>query len=197
MVWGSCFNEKAAIESDEKSSEIYFTGTISSESINRLIKQINTKITNHVSTEVYGSVLQCDIGITLFLDSGGGSVFDAFKFIDYISIIRKQNRIKYFNTVITGTAFSAATLIAVIGDTRYITPMAYTMIHELSAASGFREFTKLRSHFNMIQTVHNNIVAIYTTYTSKTKEEIENLLATETWYEAKAYLENGFVDKIF
>ena len=66
--------------------------------------------------------------IFLHIQSYGGNVHDALSSVD--TILNSEIPI---TTIIEGYAASAATLISIVGDYRYIFKNAYMLVHQLSS----------------------------------------------------------------
>ena len=90
---------------------------------------------------------------------------------------------------------SAGTIMCIVADKRLITKHATAMIHELSSGRSGK-FTHLMSYSKHLTDVHNILLNIYLEGSPNTKEELERILNTETWYNAQEYLDSGFVDEI-
>jgi ATP-dependent protease ClpP protease subunit len=133
--------------------------------------------------------------ITYIVDTPGGSVSSALKFVDYIRMTKLFYCNLTFTSIITGLVASAGTTISIIADTRYITKYGNAMIHELSAGNSGR-YTQLVSYTEHLTEIHNKLMDIYLEKTPKSREELELLLKRDSWYDAEGYLENGFVDEI-
>jgi ATP-dependent Clp protease protease subunit len=196
LYWGiETKNSKLEISTNNirsNNNEIYFNAEITGETINLLIKEIDIVLSR--LTEKQSSLLRDDTNqnkVILYIDSGGGSIKDCFKFIDYINILKKNNKL-YLTTVCTGLVASAATLISLTGDIRYITPLSTYMIHELFSVTG-GNYTHLTSRINHINNLHENIINLYLQFVpTLTKEKIIKLLQTETWLSAEECEELGF-----
>jgi ATP-dependent protease ClpP protease subunit len=98
-------------------------------------------------------------------------------------------------SIITGLAASAGTIMALVADKRLMTHNAYAMIHELSSGNNGK-YTFLSSHMIFIDQLHNKLVEFYINTTNKTRDEIENLMKNETWFNAEEYKEIGFITEI-
>lgn len=190
------------IDSDDlyrERNEIWFSCCVSQKSINKLIKLIyeaihDDKLSAYKDAEDFFEVI-------IHIDSYGGHPGSAFKFIDFVEQLKKK-KIK-FRTIINGRACSAATLMAIVGNKKQITKHSYAMIHELQAVSGGYH-THIRSYQNYLNELQQQIVDTYNTYKNKTNDEeekvnidqIERWMAGETWFNAKSYLDIGFIDEI-
>jgi ATP-dependent Clp endopeptidase proteolytic subunit ClpP len=128
--------------------------------------------------------------IYLHINSPGGGVFSALSIIDTI----KNNPIPIYS-VIEGSAASAATLISVNCDKKFILPNSHMLIHQLS--SGYwGKFNELEDE---IENCKNLMVVIRDIYLKNTKlkeSELDNILKHDIWWNAEKCLEVGLVDKI-
>lgn len=172
--------------------EIHFTGNINSSSIEKIIKLITKIIYEHESKHKNEKK---KLDITIVIDSGGGSVVAILKYVDYIKLSKKKHPNVTYISIINGLAASAATIMAVCADKRLITRNAFTMVHELSTGHS-NSYTKFMSYSEHLKTMHNILVDIYMTVSKKSREEMEKLLNTETWYDAEGYKAIGLVDEI-
>lgn len=173
-------------------TEIHFTCQIDSVTIEQLIKEITTIINDNLSK--YSGTDE-KLTISIIVDSGGGSVTSTAKFVDALALARSKYPFVEFVTIASGLICSAATIVCVVGDKRYMTKNAHAMIHELS--SGFNgKFTHLNSHNKFLNDLHEMLVRIYMEKTGIGRSKLEDLLAKETWLTAEQYLELGFIDKI-
>jgi ATP-dependent protease ClpP protease subunit len=203
ILWGNEEQTTSIVnEVYSKGKEIYFTAEVNDNNITSLIKEFQNVFDkqqtkdNGVKGFYEDKEENNSPNITLYIDSTGGSVSACFKFVDYIDIVRKQKKISKLTTVITGTAASAATLMAVIGDEKYITKSGTAMIHELSSFN-VGQYHRLTSHMHILDCLHKRIMEIYMENTKKTKEQVEDFLMRETWFFGKEYVEGGFVDGIY
>ena len=100
-------------------NEIHFTTGVNRTSIQALIKQIMDLIMEH-KKKAMGEPDRLDI--VLVIDSGGGAVNSALKFCDFLDMCREKFPFVKFTSVITGCAASAATIMSVYCDKRFIGP---------------------------------------------------------------------------
>ena len=92
-------------------------------------------------------------------------------------------------------AASAASMIAMAGDTVRMSPVALLMIHNAStrAAGDYRD---MQHTAEVLQTVNTAIMQAYIAKTGKTEDELKVMMDKETWLTANQCLENGFADEI-
>lgn len=128
--------------------------------------------------------------IRLHIHSNGGDLFSGFGIADAVS-----NCIIPIHTYIEGMAASAASLIAVCGTKRFISPSSHVLIHQLSA--GFAG-----SHEDFQEELRNQEIlmarlrAIYLERSNMSDEGIDALLKTDQMLSAEECLKLGLVDVI-
>ena len=131
-----------------------------------------------------------DAAIDLRLNSPGGSVFDAVAI--YNALKRHTGEITVW---IDGIAASAASYIAMAGDTIVMPENAFLMIHDPSGlVMGTAE--DMRSTAEALDKVKGSLTQGYAAKSGKSDDEIAALMAAETWLDAKDALDFGFIDRI-
>ena len=136
-----------------------------------------------------------ELTLTYIVDSQGGDVSAALKFVDYLDLTRQKYTHVKFVSVISGTAASAATTMSVVADKRYMTKNATGMIHELSGGI-YGRYTQMISRTEHIKDTHKKIVNIYLPRCNVDKKKLNVLLRKDKWFNADQYLEYGFIDEI-
>jgi ATP-dependent Clp endopeptidase proteolytic subunit ClpP len=130
------------------------------------------------------------VPIDLRLNSPGGSVFDAVAI--YNALKRHAGEITVW---IDGIAASAASYIAMAGDTIVMPENAFLMIHDPSGlVMGTAE--DMRATAEALDKIKGSLIQGYAGKSGKPDEEIASLMAAETWLDAKDALELGFIDRI-
>lgn len=131
-----------------------------------------------------------DAAIDLRLNSPGGSVFDAVAI--YNALKRHEGDITVW---IDGIAASAASYIAMAGDTIVMPENAFLMIHDPSGlVMGTAE--DMRSTAEALDKVKGSLIQGYAAKSGKDDDDIATLMAAETWLDAKDALDLGFIDRI-
>ena len=131
-----------------------------------------------------------DAAIDLRLNSPGGSVFDAVAI--YNALKRHAGEITVW---VDGIAASAASYIAMAGDTIVMPENAFLMIHDPSGlVMGTAE--DMRSTAEALDKVKSSLIQGYAAKSGKPDDEIANLMAAETWLDAKDALALGFIDRV-
>lgn len=140
--------------------------------------------------------------IELVINSGGGSVFDAFAIYDFLTTSNYNVTVK-----IQGLAASAATIIALAGKEKpRMTANSFFMIHnpwmgvdlyQAMEASDMRELAKdLEKQAEFMDLMTNKLAKIYDKHTSLGVDRILSMMNETTWMDAETALELGFVSGI-
>ncbi|TLN05614.1 Clp protease ClpP [bacterium] len=128
--------------------------------------------------------------LTIWINSPGGDVFAASVIYTAIKERKGCTRVK-----IDGMAASAASVIAMAGDTVFMSPTAIMMIHNpWTIAMG--DVQELKSTISVLNEVKETIVNAYELKTSLSRDEISKLMDKETWMNAKKAVELGFADAV-
>ena len=128
--------------------------------------------------------------IKLHVNSYGGSVFAGLSAVDYI----KNSKIPV-HTIIDGCAASAATLMSVVGERRYMHRNSCMLIHQLSGLM-WGKFQEMQDDMQNSEMLMKKIKDIYREHTKIPKRELDNLLKHDLWWEAEKCLEYGMVDEL-
>ncbi|WZL82675.1 Clp protease ClpP [Vallitaleaceae bacterium 9-2] len=129
------------------------------------------------------------------INSGGGDVFAAEAIRTAIQEARANGM--QITCKIDSLCASAAVGIAAACESRAIASSSYFMIHDpLKLLIGYFNETELMQHISMLQTIKKGIINAYAKITSKTEEEIQDLMKKETWYTGEEAVEEGFCDEV-
>lgn len=130
--------------------------------------------------------------IVVRINSGGGDVFAANAIFT-----RLKDHPAKITVKIDGWAASAATIIAMAGDSIKIAKNGVFMIHDpaMTVWNTFKaeDFLKMADELKVIK---QSIVNTYAMKTGRTTEDIEQLMSNETWWTGDTAVENGFCDEI-
>ncbi len=167
---------------------IYFYGPVTEMScfeLTQTLKSLDKQV--HHQKLIYPEVNQ---HISLHLQSGGGSLMPTFYVCDTILNLNTP-----VNTYIDGYVASAASLISVCGDKRYMTRHSSMLIHQLSgAASGkFNEMKDEMSNFNFFM---DKVKNIYLENTNIDEITLEKLLSSDIWLDSNKCQDLGLVDYV-
>ena len=128
--------------------------------------------------------------ITVWVDSYGGDVFAAAGIYNALKEHKGKVTVK-----IDGKAMSAASVIAMAGNTIAMSPVGQMMIHNPSsyAAGDARE---MRHVADVLESVKQSIINAYQLKTGKSRAKISEMMDAETFMDAKKALADGFIDEM-
>ena len=128
--------------------------------------------------------------LTVRINSPGGSSFDG------VAIYNALARHPAHKTVwVDGFAASAASVVAMAGDEIVMPGNTIMMIHEpYGGAVGTA--ADMRAMAEALDRARRAIVGIYAAKTERAADEIEALLAAETWMSAREAFDLGFADRV-
>jgi ATP-dependent protease ClpP protease subunit len=169
-------------------NKIYFYSEVSRPKIlalNKSIVRVGNSIKNR--SQVLGA---SDVPIELHICSYGGSVFSGFAAVDYI--LNSQAPV---HSYIDGCAASAATIMSVVADERYMHRHSFMLIHQLSSGM-WGNYEALRDSMENCDTLMETIRAIYEKHANIPKKELNDILKRDLWFDAEKCLAYGLVDHI-
>ena len=128
--------------------------------------------------------------ITVYLNSPGGEVFDGIAIHTALAMSKA-----HVTTFVTGVAASAASFIAMAGDTIKMARNATMMIHDASGLAWGNAAT-MRAEADLLDKLSDNIADMYAMQAGGTPEDWRAAMQRETWYTGKEALAAGLVDVI-
>lgn len=169
-------------------NRIYFYDDINKFSALRLRVELETLANK---TEYISATNHIDpIPIYLYINSEGGEVSSALAIVDYILNCRVP-----IYTVIEGEACSAATLISIVGDRRFMTQNSHMLIHQVRGGLWGR-MNECEDEMKNIKTFNNKLIKLYKKYTDITEEKLEKILKKDISWSSKTCLKLGLIDEI-
>ncbi len=172
----------------EDNNDIYFYGPVSQRSCFELKNRLN--ILNTKSHMISQQFHIDPPPIHLHIQSEGGSLYHTLYIIDLI-----QNINTPVYTYIDGFAASAATLMSVVGDKRFMTKNSLMLIHQLSGADSGK-FNELKDQMTNMEVLMNIITDTYLNNTKLDVNTLKTLLAKDLWLDSDKCLKYGLVDDI-
>lgn len=128
--------------------------------------------------------------ITLWINSPGGDVFAAAQIYNMLMDYAGNITVK-----IDGLAASAASVIAMAGNTVYISPVGMMMIHNpITVAIG--DTAEMQKAIAMLDEVKESIMNAYEIKSGQSRAKLSHLMDAESWFNAKKAVELGFADAI-
>lgn len=128
--------------------------------------------------------------VTIWINSPGGDCFAAAQI--YSMLMDYKGKV---NVRIDSLAASAASVIAMAGDTVEMSPVGMMMIHNPSTIS-IGDSAEMQKAIDRLGEVKESIINAYELKTGLSRNKLSKLMDAETWFNAKKAVELGFVDKI-
>lgn len=128
--------------------------------------------------------------ILVRVNSPGGSAFEG---VAIYNLLRSQA--KPIDVLVDGLAASAASVIAMAGDTIGVGLGAMIMIHN-AATFAYGDGPLLRQVADTLDNISQTIGGIYVTKSGQSAEDVKIMMDAETWMGAKEAVEKGFATKI-
>ena len=170
------------IKNEETSeTELYFEGPISS----------STWYGDELTPALFKDELNKHPGnLIVWISSPGGDVFAASQI--YTMLKNHKGRI---TVKIDSLAASAASVVAMAGDTTWISPTGMLMIHN-PATIAMGNKAEMEKAITLLDEVKESIINAYEEKTHLSRSKIAKMMDEETWINAKKAKQLGFVDGI-
>ena len=128
--------------------------------------------------------------ITVRLNSPGGDLFEGVAAYNLL-----KNSGKPVNVAVDGLAASAASLIAMAGDSVTMGEGSMMMIHRaMAACAGFAD--DMRQMADTLDTVSASAADLNVSKTGMSKKAVLEMMTAETWMSAKEAVKNGFATAV-
>lgn len=129
--------------------------------------------------------------LNVWINSYGGSVFAGAGLYNALKAHKGT-----VNVIVDGIAASAASVVAMAGDTISISPVGMLMIHNPIGTLGYSEAREFRQMADMLDKVKDTILNAYVLKTRKSRDDISQMMDDETYMTAGEAVRSGFADKI-
>lgn len=128
--------------------------------------------------------------ITLRVNSPGGDVFDGLAILNSL-----RNHPATVNVMVDGLAASAASFIAMAGDSVTMAPNSMMMIHEASGLC-MGNAVDMRELADLLDKTSANIADIYARRSGRPADEHRSAMRVETWYSDQEAVDAGLADAV-
>lgn len=128
--------------------------------------------------------------ITLRVNSPGG---DAFAGVAIYNLLRAQG--KPVNVIVDGLAASAASIIAMAGDSITMGTGSMMMIHPAQGMA-LGDAKEVREFAETLDKVSDSIADIYVQRTANSKKAVTDMMNAETWMNATEAQDKGFASSV-
>ena len=144
-----------------------------------------------VTPQIFKDELNAGSGdITVWINSPGGDCVAAAQIYNMLSNYKGKVTVK-----IDGIAASAASVIAMAGDTVLVSPVSMLMIHN-PATMAWGDHAEMQKAMDMLSEVKESIINAYVLKTGLSRPKLSHLMDAETWMDANKAVELGFADDI-
>ena len=144
-----------------------------------------------VTPQLFKDELNAGSGdITVWINSPGGDCVAAAQIYNMLSNYKGKVTVK-----IDGIAASAASVIAMAGDTVLVSPVSILMIHN-PATIAWGDHAEMQKAIDMLSEVKESIINAYVLKTGLSRPKLSHLMDAETWMDANKAVELGFADEI-
>jgi ATP-dependent protease ClpP protease subunit len=172
-----------------KKNHIYFNGSVNKNTIYKM-KELIDKLNDDYKlitskNDMYNMTPK---PIYLHINSYGGGVFAAFAGVDFI----KQSAIPV-HTIIEGASASAATILSVVGEKRYMSRHGSMLIHQLSSWMGGK-MSDMDDEYKNLEEMMDNITKIYLKHTTIKKKDLVEYLKHDRWWDFNKCKQAGLID---
>lgn len=144
-----------------------------------------------VTPQLFKDELNAGSGdITVWINSPGGDCVAAAQIYNMLTAYNGKVTVK-----IDGIAASAASVIAMAGDTILVSPVSMLMIHN-PATIAWGDHAEMQKAIDMLSEVKESIINAYVLKTGLSRARLSHLMDAETWMDANKAVELGFADDI-
>ncbi len=146
---------------------------------------------DEITPQMFREDLEAEDGdVTVWINSPGGNVFAAAEIYTMLKDYAGKVTVK-----VASLAASAASVVAMAGDTVQMSPTALLMLHDPStvAMGNARDMEKAIAALNEVKEA---IVNAYAAKSGLRRGRIADLMSEETWLNAKKAVELGLADEI-
>jgi ATP-dependent protease ClpP protease subunit len=183
-------------DSEEKRSKlehydnhIYFYADVDSDHCLDLLVKVR-RLDAELRSEQIARGLESPTPIWLHIHSYGGDLFGGFSTSDQLKLVASP-----IYAVVEGVCASAATLIAMSCDKRFILPNSFMLVHQLSTTMwGTHE--QFKDEMVLQAKAMERLIKFYLSHSKMTEDELKDMLKRDYWMEAEDAVTKGFVDAI-
>ena len=177
--WANQARDSTGNDEKQDARELYLYGVIAEESW----------LDDDVTPQMFRNELFSGEGdVVIFLNSPGGDCIAASQIYTMLTEYKGRVTIK-----IDGLAASAASVIAMAGDSVLMAPTGMMFIHNpMTAAYGNKE--EMEKAIEMLEEVKESIINAYERKTGLSRQKLSRLMDADTWLNARRAIELGFAD---
>jgi len=172
----------------DKVSEILFYDDVNDKSVLVLNDYLRQAIDNSVRIgDTYNKGMP---PVVLRVNSNGGNWFDALAVVDYI----KRARVPV-HTVVDGFCASAASIISIAGQRRFINKNSFMLLHQLSGGCD-GTLKQMKDTFESSVLLMDGVIDFYLEHLKIKRKALKRLLDSDLYLTATDCLKYGLVDEV-
>lgn len=141
--------------------------------------------------DVLDALLHLDGDITVRINSGGGIAMDGLAIFNALN--SHDGKI---TVIVDGAAVSAASLIAMAGDTIIMSPGSLMMIHDPMVDVYGANADEMQSATDVLNKMADQFAKIYAAKAGIDVSAARDIMKAETWYGAEEAVAAGFADEV-
>lgn len=164
-----------------RGTRVFFYCDVSKRSVLRLVDKLDEAASNALAA----AHPREDARVLLYIHSDGGEAYAALSAMAHIRACKVR-----VVTVADGFVASAATLLFLSADERYVIPHAHVLIHQLRTAF-WGKFDELLDEVSNSRMLMDTIMQIYRTRTKLGNKKISTLLRKELNMNAEQCVQHG------
>ena len=160
-----------------------------------LVNEVNPVTSNELIKQLMYLEKQNNDEITLYINSPGGDVTSGIAVYDYINLMRSPVK-----TICIGTAASMGAILFLAGKERLMLPRTRIMIHDPSYGKrdiGGHKPHQIQRELEELNKSREILAQIISDRTGKPLEEVYEVTAEDTYYNADEAIEFGLATGIF
>lgn len=160
---------------------------------------LTEEINAHTSTDLIKQLMYLEHSapgepVTLYINSPGGEVTSGMAVYDYLRRMRSP-----VTTVCIGTAASMGSILFLSGKERKMLAHTQIMIHDPSYGGGNMAGLKpheIQEKLNFLRGVSQMLKKVIMEQTGMSKEQVDEITRTDTYYSAESALKSGIATEI-
>jgi ATP-dependent protease ClpP protease subunit len=174
---------------DKERNHIYFYTDVDQDTcldLNRKINELGKELLKHAID------YDCEPpSIYLHINSNGGCLLSALSTVDAI----KNSPVPVIS-IVEGCAASAATIISMVCNKRYITANSFMLIHQLSTGV-YGKYEEIKDDFINDTTFMEKLYELYREHTTMNDKKIKSVMTRDLWWDRDECVKNGIVDGVW
>ena len=188
---GSDSSQKLTVESVD--NHCYFYSDVNSDrglALVKTLREIDVRLRNESVSRGMGIGGESQTPIWLHIQSPGGSVFAAFAIADQIKLIPSP-----IYSIVEGYGASAATVISMSCNKRFILPSAFMLIHQVSDMT-WGKYEEIKDEAHLLDMLMDKLISFYVSKSKMKKATVVEMLKHDSWFNSEECVKLGLADGV-